>query len=101
MNFRLDGKETMPTEKVLTRFAHSGALNMLLSKLGMYKDDSDLTSSDYDTSKERKWRTSYHNPMAGNIVFVRSVLQILKQLYCIFILSIRSPRTIWLEALYI
>lgn len=49
-------------------FTHSGTLLKLLAHLGLYKDTTPLTYTDY--GKQRKWRTSAIDAFATNVAFV-------------------------------
>ena len=52
-------------------FSHSGALLKFLTYLGLYKDQHDLRSDNFEEMRHnRLWRTSKIGPFAGNVVFV-------------------------------
>jgi multiple inositol-polyphosphate phosphatase/2,3-bisphosphoglycerate 3-phosphatase len=51
-------------------FSHSVALQMTLAQLGIAKDHDHLTHANYNTMKNRKWRTSKISPFASNLAAV-------------------------------
>lgn len=51
-------------------FTHSAALHMTLAQLGIAKDHEHLTHTNYNTMKNRKWRTSKIGPFASNLAAV-------------------------------
>ena len=62
----IKGKDTT---KGTFYFGHSTAIKMVLSFLKLFEEE-DLQSSNFEEMKDkRKWRTSFHVPMAANIAF--------------------------------
>lgn len=51
-------------------FTHSGTMLKMLAHLGLYRDDFNLTHSDYDMADNRNWRVSRIDAFASNLVFV-------------------------------
>lgn len=51
-------------------FSHSAALQMTLAQLGIAKDHDYLTHTNYNSMKNRKWRTSKISPFASNLAAV-------------------------------
>lgn len=51
-------------------FTHSGALNKVMTRLGLYKDSVPLTHDNFDPN--RLWRTSHNGMFATNLAFTLS-----------------------------
>ncbi|KAK0160827.1 hypothetical protein PV328_008194 [Microctonus aethiopoides] len=56
--------------KTSAYFTHSGAILKILSHLGIAKDNKPLLHDNYQSSKDRLWRTSIIGAFASNIAFV-------------------------------
>ncbi|XP_057666688.1 multiple inositol polyphosphate phosphatase 1 isoform X1 [Diorhabda carinulata] len=67
INF-LQTKNRFP--RVNIYFTHSGTILKLLAHLGLYKDEETLTAKNYDTSSNRKWKTSLIDTFGSNLAFV-------------------------------
>lgn len=52
-------------------FAHSNTIETLLTALGINKDTIPLTSKNFESMENRKWKTSVINPFASNLVAVK------------------------------
>ncbi|KAJ8939141.1 hypothetical protein NQ318_010896 [Aromia moschata] len=64
----LTSKDQFP--KVTVYFTHSGTILKMLAHIGLYKDDGNLTATDYDKIHNRKWRTSQIDSFASNLAFI-------------------------------
>ena len=51
-------------------FTHSGTLLKLLAFLNVFKDEEQMTSTNYHRMEGRKWKTSHIGPFGGNIALV-------------------------------
>lgn len=51
-------------------FTHSSSLQLFLVAMGVAKDTTPLTASNYDDMGDRKWSTSHLVPFAGNLAAV-------------------------------
>ncbi|KAJ4443227.1 hypothetical protein ANN_04895 [Periplaneta americana] len=51
-------------------FTHSSAIQMTLAQLGIAKDSEHLTHSNYNSMRNRKWKTSDIAPFASNLAAV-------------------------------
>ncbi|XP_037908687.1 multiple inositol polyphosphate phosphatase 1-like [Hermetia illucens] len=57
--------------QVTAYFAHSSLLQLVLVALGAYRDSVLLTSDNFETMSQRKWRTSLLDPFAGNLAVIK------------------------------
>ena len=54
------------------RFAHSGTLDALYTRIGLFEDEQPLRANNFAHHRSRRrWATSRSTPMAANIVFVK------------------------------
>ncbi|XP_037908832.1 multiple inositol polyphosphate phosphatase 1-like isoform X2 [Hermetia illucens] len=57
--------------RVTAYFSHSSLLQMFAIGLGVFKDSSLMTNSNYDSMEGRKWRSSKIDPFASNYAIVK------------------------------
>lgn len=57
-----------PGPKGVFFFAHSANLLSTIAGLGLAEDSSPLLSTNYKEMNDRKWRTSYLDPFAANVI---------------------------------
>lgn len=50
---------------------HSTSMQILMVALGLYKDESPLTPTNYSQQYNRKWRTSQQTAYASNLAVIR------------------------------
>lgn len=54
------------------RFAHSGTLDALYTRIGLFEDEQPLRANNFDHHRShRQWATSRSTPMSANIAFVK------------------------------
>jgi multiple inositol-polyphosphate phosphatase/2,3-bisphosphoglycerate 3-phosphatase len=58
----------LPGPKGVFYFAHSSNVLSTIAGLGFANDSSRLLSSNYEEMQNRKWRSSYLDPFASNII---------------------------------
>lgn len=51
-------------------FGHSPNIMSVVTKLGIGKDETPLLSTNFEEMRTRKWRTSYIDPFASNVIAV-------------------------------
>lgn len=51
-------------------FGHSLNILSIVTRLGIAKDDTPLLSTNFEQMKNRKWRTSFIDPFAANVIAV-------------------------------
>ena len=56
--------------KTVGRFGHSGTINTFFTRLGLFRDNSSLTAANYNSMRQRRWRTSAIAPMSANFILV-------------------------------
>uniref|UniRef100_A0A6P7FWI8 Multiple inositol polyphosphate phosphatase 1 n=1 Tax=Diabrotica virgifera virgifera TaxID=50390 RepID=A0A6P7FWI8_DIAVI len=56
--------------RVNVYFTHSGTLLKMIAHVGLYKDEEHLTAKNYDTARDRKWRTGLLDTFGTNLAFV-------------------------------
>ncbi|CAD5120550.1 DgyrCDS9117 [Dimorphilus gyrociliatus] len=57
-------------QKIVGRWTHLPAINMLYTRLGLFKDEKQLLHSNYKEHLKRKWKMTLISPMSCNIAFV-------------------------------
>lgn len=57
--------------RVTAYFGHSSTIQLLLTSLGAFKDDNELTADNFIAMSDRKWQTSRIGPFAANVAVVR------------------------------
>ncbi|XP_037906261.1 multiple inositol polyphosphate phosphatase 1-like [Hermetia illucens] len=57
--------------RVTAYFSHSTFLQMFATALGIFEDSSRMTSTNYDSMENRKWRSSKMDPFAANYAIIK------------------------------
>lgn len=63
--------ESQTNPKVVAYFAHTQAIQLLLTALGAHKDNDGLRADNYQQMMRRRWRSSEVSPFAANLAVIK------------------------------